>query len=82
MPEICDFYCIQAYFVTSADAEASSPGLCQVEQVDRVLPGIQHARRHHSRGHGQVGVARTQGQRIVKLQLICMTVYTVIVAEC
>ena len=61
------FHCVQAHFVTTADAEASSPGLCQVEQVDWLLPGIQHARRHHSRGHGQVGVARTEGQSIAKL---------------
>ena len=34
------------------DAETSPVGIRALEQVDRVLPGLQHVGRTHPRGHG------------------------------
>jgi hypothetical protein len=47
-----------------AYVEASPTCLRQVEQVHRVLPGFQHARRNYPRGHGQVRISSTEGQNL------------------
>jgi len=49
-------------FKSLVDVETGSVGLCPVEQVHRVLPGLQHVGRPHPRSHGQAGVRVVTGK--------------------
>ena len=48
-------------FFLSDDVEKGSVGVRPLEQVDRVLPGVQHAGGPHPGGHGQTGVRVSTG---------------------